>query len=132
MGLNWAEIRGYLGQEKAEKLLKLVAESPAYAYFVPNRAQFEFAREVGRCLETGRRIFLMTSGNGAGKSSGVINLLLNIIKKEKNGWKDIIDVDDGEKIMGFYNYEFLRKYPATWPKKIWYVSNKDSLMSIWD
>jgi phage terminase large subunit-like protein len=132
LGLNWAEIRGKLGREKAEKLLKLIAECPSYAYFMPNRAQFEFSREVGRCLETGRRIFLMTSGNGAGKSSGVINLLLNIIKKEKNGWKDIVDVDSGDKIMGFYNYEFFRKYPATWPKKIWYVSNKDSLLSIWD
>lgn len=102
-----------------------------WKFFLPNRAQADLYRAVGM-LTPEKRIFLLTSGNGAGKSSGVINLIANLVFPDTNIFDDITDVQTGEHFTGFFDYPFFQNYPEGWPKKIWYVSNKDSLKSIYD
>ena len=98
--------------------------------FLPNRPQYEFARAVGNQPKTGKRIFLVTSGNGTGKTTAAWNILANIIYPGINIWRNITDVQTNETISGFFDFPLFTDFPKHWPPNIWYVSNKDSLASI--
>ena len=98
--------------------------------FIPNRAQFDFIRSVGQ-LAPRKRVFLMTSGNGAGKTTVSINIIANLVWPGMNIYRYVRDIETGEEFPGFFNSHFFNKFPPNWPKTIWYVSNQESLKSIW-
>lgn len=97
--------------------------------YLPTGAQYETIKAVGS-LTPGKRIYLITSGNGTGKTTTSINILLNIIYGNINIYRDITDLDTGDKISGFFDLPLYNKWPLNWPKSIWYVSNADSLKFI--
>jgi phage terminase large subunit-like protein len=98
--------------------------------FLPNKAQARLAQAMGTLVPE-KRIFVMTSGNGAGKSAISLNIVGNLVLKNINMYRGVTDVQTGEKQSGFFDYPFFNHYPD-WPKVIWYVSNQESLRSIWD
>lgn len=98
--------------------------------FIPNRAQFDFARAVGELVPKGKRIFLVTSANGVGKTTIAWNILLNIIYENYNIYRKITDLQTGEQFSGFFDFPLYNRFPKTWPKQVWYVSNADSLRFI--
>lgn len=105
---------------------------PAKCY-IPTRPQFDLIKAVGTLPfvsddhPEGVRVFLIRSGNGAGKSTGVHNIILNLAYPGLNIYDDVMDVQTGEKWPGFFNWPFYMHYPSRWPKKLWYVSNKDAI-----
>lgn len=100
--------------------------------FLPNRPQYEFIKAVGQYNTLKKKIFLLRSGNGVGKTTVVWNVLANIIYGQKyvSVYRDIKDVQTGEVIDGFFNHSLYNYVPRSWPRVIWYVSNKDSLEGI--
>lgn len=96
--------------------------------FLPTRPQADFAAAVGNCLQTGHRIFGLDSGNGTGKTTILQNILLNIIYGRCNIYNEARDMDDGTVFEGgFFNGELYRRWPAGWPRLIWYISHGDVL-----
>ena len=77
-------------------------------YFVPNGKIETFIRSVG--CEFKRRVFLLSSANAVGKTSGVVNVLANIFWNTGNE---------------FFDYERYRQWP--YPKNIWYASEHTTL-----
>jgi len=102
-----------------------------FMYFLPNRPQADLIRAIGEQVPN-KRIFLVTSGNGTGKSTCVINIVANIVLGDSNIYHNVKDVETSEVIPGFFQYPLYQNYPKDWPKQIWYVSNKDSLKGIWE
>jgi len=115
-------------QDKYRLLLRMRKEP--FAFFLPNRPQADFIRAVGTQVPD-TRIFLMTSGNGTGKTTATINMIANIVYGPVNIFNDIRDVQTGEVFSGFFDYPLYKNFPRDWPHNIWYVSNKDSLKEIW-
>lgn len=99
--------------------------------FLPNRAQFDLIKAVGTTQETGRHIFYDSSANGQGKTAGIINLISNIVYPYPlNIYKNVMDVDTGEKIAGFYDFPLFRQWPTQWPKVFWYVAEADLIEKV--
>jgi len=116
-----------------EGMKKLYSESQAmpFKYYIPNRPIADLIREIG-VFTPMKRIYLITAGNGVGKTSGAINIVANIVWGNQNIYRDIVDIETGERLNGFFNYELFNNFPPSWPKNIWYISNKDSLVdAIW-
>lgn len=116
------------GTHYAKTFMKVRSRMPAQV-FMPNRPQADLIKAVGQ-LTPEKRIYLVTSGNGTGKTTASINILLNLIYGNINIYRNITDAQTGEKISGFFDYPLYREWPAKWPKSIWYVSNADSLKAI--
>lgn len=118
-----------LSDDGKYELALLMKEEP-YALFLPNKPQADFIRAVGTQVpET--RIFLVTSGNGTGKTTVTINIIANIVFGNSNVFRNIRDVHTGEIISGFFDYPLYHAFPKRWPRQVWYISNKDSLDGIW-
>lgn len=99
--------------------------------YLPTKSGADFLRAMGTGVPD-KRVFLMTSGNGAGKTTLSVNILANLVWPGINIYDWARDRETGEEYPGFFNYPIFRDYPARWPKRIWYVSNQDSLKSIWE
>ena len=93
---------------KEKKLLLAEYESNAYKYFIPNGAVEQFISAVGGDLT--KRIFLFSAANAVGKTSGVINILANVIYGAKSKY-----------------FKYPRFENWTEPKKFWYVSEHSTL-----
>lgn len=98
--------------------------------FLPTKPQADLFKTIGEHAPE-KRIFLMTSGNGTGKSAGANNLVINLVYGNCNLFENIRDAETNEVYKGFFDYPFFNNYPENWPKVIWYVSNADSLDSIY-
>ena len=107
------------------------AHQVPFKYMVPTRPQADLAREIGMGVPQ-KRIFLMTSGNGAGKSCQAWNLIFNIMSGNSNIYRNIKDVETGETLSGFFDYPFFNNYPRNWPKNIWYVTNAELIKSTFE
>lgn len=118
-----------LAEEVAREFMCVERKFPAQV-FLPTASQAEYVKAIGTQAPD-KRIFLMTSGNGSGKSTIVVNVVLNLVHGNINLHKYARDVQTNDEYHGFFNYEFFNNYPPNWPKVIWYVSNADSLDSIW-
>jgi phage terminase large subunit-like protein len=94
---------------------------------VLNRAQFDLAQEIGRCQETGKYIFYDSSANAQGKTANLMNILANIIFGRLNIYRNITDIQTGEKFDSFYNGALYEQWPKGWPKRIWYTSHIKNL-----
>jgi len=112
---------------------KYYAESKKvpFKYMIPTLAQAQFAKTIGEGVPE-KRIFLMTSGNGSGKTTFDWNLLLNIVYENPNIYRDIVDCETGQKYSGFFNYPFFNNYPKNWPRNIWYITNAELLKSAFE
>ena len=110
-------------------MMQALIEQQPYRVFIPNKAQAEFARVVGTQYQN-TRIFLATSGNGVGKTTIAANILTNIIYPKTNIWRNIEDVETGEKYGGFFDYPLYRQWPEGWPKLAWVISNNESIKSV--
>ena len=110
--------------------LALMMKDEPFAFFLPNRPQADFIRAVGTLVPE-KRIFLVTSGNGTGKTTVTINIVANIVFGNRNTFNDIRDIETGEIIPGFFDYPLYTDFPRRWPRRIWYISNKDALEGIW-
>lgn len=97
-----------LSPDDEKKLLLAEYEGNAYKYFVPNGAVEKFIREVGNDLT--KRIYLFSAANAVGKTSGVINILANVIWGAKSKY-----------------FKYPRYESWTEPKKFWYVSEHTTL-----
>lgn len=117
-----------LSLEQRVRWAQLTQKFPAHTY-IPTKAQAELYKAVGELVPE-KRIFLMTSGNGVGKTTGVVQLINNVVYPNVNIYRNIEDVQTGEKYSGFFDYPFFNNFPKDWPHEIWYVSNKDSLATI--
>ena len=101
--------------------------------FVPTRPGADLLKIIGENAgdrPESKRVFLMTSANGTGKTTLAINITANLAYPGLNTWQYAKDYETGEEFPGFFNYEFFQNYPKDWPKTVWYVSNKDALKSI--
>lgn len=97
--------------------------------FIPTRPAADLIRVIGTTVPK-KRIFLMTSGNAASKTTTTIQILLNIVYPGLNLINYAKDLDTGEEFPGFFNYPLYQRFPKDWPTQAWYVSNKDALKSI--
>ena len=113
------------GKAKARAIQSMMP----FKMFVPNRPQFDLIRAIGTLVPQ-KRIFLITSGNGTGKSSCIINIILGIVFGNRNIYRDIIDEDTHEHLSGFFDFPFYNSPSDV--KKIWIVANADALKSIQD
>lgn len=102
------------------------SKAAPFKYAVLTRPQADLARAIGYAKN---RIFLMTSGNGAGKSAELWNIIFNLVFPNCNIYRNIQDVETGETFPGFFNYPFFQNYPPSWPKNIWYVTNGELIKS---
>ncbi len=93
----------------------------------PNRPQFDMIKAVGTLPLKDKFIFLVTSANGVGKTTSVWNMLLQIFYQNNNLYRNIVDLDTGEKISGFFDFPIYNNFPREWPKNVWYVSNTDAI-----
>lgn len=91
-----------------KKVLLAEYERNRYKYFVPNGAVERFISAVG--TEINKRIFLFSAANAVGKTSGVINILANIIYPNKNRY-----------------FQYPRFESWDLPKNIWYSSEHTTL-----
>ena len=101
--------------------------------FVPSRPGADLIRTIGETAgeePDSKRVFLVTSANGTGKTTTALNICLNLAYPGLNVYEYAKDMETGEEFPGFFNYKFFQNFPAHWPKSIWYVSNKDALKSI--
>lgn len=112
------------------EIQKWKARSP-YKFFVPNYPQFQGIKAIGSLVPE-KRIFVMTSGNGVGKTTMVILFLQNIIRDNANIFRNIRDPETGKNISGFFDFPLYRNWPADWPKKIWFVSTQDGIKNTWE
>ena len=115
--------------KKAVKVFLMIRDNFPAQFFLPNLPQAQFAKAVGQ-LPPDKRIFLVTSGNGTGKSTIAINILLNIIYGNINLYRNVKDLDTGEVYSGFFDYPLYNDFPKEWPHNVWYVSNNESLKAI--
>lgn len=121
---------GIKNQTQLINLLHETEQNP-FCFFLPNGPQAELIKTIGETVPK-KRIILVTSGNGTGKSACVINIVPNIVYGDSNFFRNIRDVETGKIISGFFDYPLYKNYPKDWPKHIWYVSNKDSLKGLWE
>jgi len=126
--IDYTTSTAHLTLEQREAWLDLTEEFPAQT-MIPTQDQAKFYRAVGT-LTPQVRIFLMTSGNGTGKTCAVINLVYNVVYGNVNIYSNIKDNQTGAKCSGFFDYPLYNDFPASWPHEIWYVSNADSLKTI--
>ena len=132
MPINWKEIDRVAGRDKALRLYAAHKKFPA-TMFLPNAAQAEMIKAIGQYTVSPpdnfgkKRVFVMTSGNGSGKTTVSWNILLNIIYPNINKLPPATDVQTGEKINGFFNYPLFNNWPKEWPKTAWYISNPDTI-----
>lgn len=110
--------------------------------YVPNQPQFELIQAVGWAPTNTKRIFLVTSANGTGKTTGTINILANVAWPGMNLYDYAKCVDcngeiheHGGKVCqieyeGFFNYPLYERWPAGWPKRVWYIGAKDGIEEI--
>ena len=99
-------------------------------FFMPNKPQAELIRAVGS-LTPEKRVYLVTSANGIGKTTVAINIVLNIIYGKVNIYPWAQDCETGEVYPeGFFGWPLFQQWPYGWPTSIWYISNRDALMSI--
>jgi len=91
-----------------KRLLLAEYEMNAYKYFIPNGAVEQYIRAVGDMLD--KRIFLFSAANAVGKTSGVINILANIIFENKNK---------------YFKYPRFESWDL--PKRFWYISEHTTL-----
>ena len=98
--------------------------------FIPNHPQFQLIKQVGQCLETNKRIFLMTSANGAGKSTTWCNIVANVAYPGLNWYNFAKDQETGEENQGFFNYPLYHSWPEKWPKLIWIVGDPTKMASL--
>jgi len=111
------------------KLEQMRRKDPGY-FWLPNEPQADMLRAIGTTVPK-KRIFLITSGNGTGKTTGVVNVCRALCTGRGHAFKNITD-NKGRHISGFFDYPLFNEWPKQWPKHIWYVSNKDALNSIWE
>lgn len=100
-------------------------------FFLPNQPQADLVKAIGTGLLQGTRIYLVTSGNGTGKTTVTLNIIRNIVFGPSNVFRNIRD-DRGRRISGFFDYPAYKRFPPEWPRQLWYVSNKDSLKGIFE
>lgn len=120
------------GFEGVSAYKRLTDHFPAQT-FIPSRPGADLIRVIGEYagdLPTSKRVFLVTSANGIGKTTTAINICLNLAYPGLNTWQYAKDYETDEEFPGFFNYPFFQDFPKDWPKSIWYVSNKDALKSI--
>jgi len=86
-------------------------ESYPLQFYCPNGKQEEFINTVAHCNENvDTPVVLVTFGNGTGKTTASIHILMNIIYGPQNGW---------------FDYPLFKSYP--YPKEVWYCSTADAL-----
>ncbi|MBC8461571.1 MAG: hypothetical protein H8D67_26650 [Deltaproteobacteria bacterium] len=117
--------------EGVQRYYQLAKDYP-FKFASLTRPQADMARIIGTTVPD-KNTFLATSGNGSGKSAfGVGGLIPNIVFGNVNIYRDIVDLDDGTTFPGFFDYPLFNNFPASWPKKIWYVSNAELLKTVWE
>lgn len=122
-------IRDAGGLAACKVYMEQSARFPAQ-FFLPNRPQADLIRAVGE-LTPDKRIYLVTSANGIGKTTAAINILLNIIYPGLNAWPYARDCETGEVWPnGFFDFPLYRQFPLSWPRNVWYISNNDAIRSI--
>jgi|GEM_PF-2016726 len=112
------------------RLLNLKRREP-WRFFLPNKPQADALKALGTMVPE-KRIFLITSGNGTGKTTFTINAIANLVYPGRNVFRNVKDMASGEVYPGFFDYPFFNNYPANWPTNIWYVSNRDAVKEIWE
>lgn len=99
------------GKDKeAAEFAKLVASDPL-RYWVPNLVQERIIKELIEVEQESRvPTLLITSGNGTGKTSAVVNIVCNLVYQPQSGW---------------FDYDLFKNYPnpthitlVTTPKNI--------------
>jgi phage terminase large subunit-like protein len=123
------DVERTLYQDKA-KLQQIVDQRP-YQFFVPTRSGFDIIRSIGTEVPE-KRIFLVTSANGVGKTTTAANIFFSVMFGNQNIFRNITDVQTGEVIPGFFDFPFYNQYPKGWPKAAWYVTNRDAADVIWE
>ena len=104
------EFRKQMDEESFTKLVKGTIANPL-KYFCPNGAQEKYIKAIASSVEFNRvPVILSTYANGVGKTTGTINVILNIIYKPQNGW---------------YDYPLFHYFP--FPKTIWYCSTGEAI-----
>ena len=99
-------------------------------FFAPNKSQLELIQAVGSLSDLGVLVYLLTSANGVGKSTGVGQILINIIYQNVNIFRDITSDLEPEKVIpSFFEGDLYNDYPAEWPKRAWFVSNAEAVKS---
>ena len=127
-----ANILAASGYKGAQAYKSVTAKFPGQT-FIPSRPGADLIKVIGEKAgdkPDSKRIFLVTSANGTGKTTTAINICYNLAYPGCNIWKYAKDYETGEEFPGFFNYPFFQDYPDHWPKTIWYVSNKDALKNI--
>ena len=73
---------------KALEFAKIVANEPL-KYWVPNLVQERMIKELVEVEKESRvPVFIITSGNGTGKTSFIVNTICNLVYDIQNGWFD--------------------------------------------
>lgn len=118
--------------KRAVGAFKTITEKFPAQTFLPNRPQADLVKAIGTMAPPfgDKRIFLVTSANGTGKTTAAFNIILNIAYPGLNIYKYAKDVQTGEEFPGFFRWPFYMKFPKTWPKNVWYVATKDALKAI--
>jgi hypothetical protein len=130
--INWREVEKYQGVDVAASMRMRYEKVFPAEFFLPNRPQAHFIKDVGTLSMQGVTEFLLTSANGVGKTSIVINILINIVYGNINLWPKAYDKKEKRWYNGFFNYPLFNSFPSVWPKEIWYVSSRDNLESIFN
>lgn len=143
---DYAVLAQKYGKKVAREIFRKHKQLPGFFTFLPNRPQAEFAKAIGTLINPPKkyykyrnnlksmvkrkpykRILLMTSANGTGKTTITINILLNIIYGPQNLWRNVKDHETGEVYESFFKYPIYQQWPMKWPKKIWIVGNSDGI-----
>jgi len=101
------------------------------ATIVPTRAQYDLNQEIGNCVESKKKIFLVTSANGTGKTTGMLNILANLFWNGINVYPYAMDMSTGEEFDGFYHQPLFKKgWPPRWPKVVWVIAHIEGQKTI--
>ena len=111
------------------KLQELIDQRP-YQFFVPTASGQILIKTIGTQVPE-KRIFLVTSANGVGKTTTGANILFSMMFGNQNVFRDIVDLDTGDTIPGFFDYPLYQKWPKGWPRVWWYITNRDAASVIW-
>ena len=122
-------MKGSLTEEARLHWVAAHRECEGYT-FIPNGPQFDLIRTVGMCQETDKVDFLMTSANGAGKSTGWVNILGNIFWPGLNIYTDVRDVQTNKTYQGFFDFPLYKQWPRKWPKLFWLIAKQKKMDGI--
>jgi phage terminase large subunit-like protein len=111
-------------------LIRAIQSAFPAKLFLPNRSQREFLAAVGNKSLQGKKVFLLTSANGVGKTTIGAQLVINLVYGNINFFRDILVEETGERLSSFFDAPLYSNWPG-WPKNIWYISNHEAIKGIW-